>query len=349
VGSKTGWILAVALIIVVIGVAYFVIVDPPTSLPIDTNVAGFLDLKVVDVPLREVIGVEPTAPGNAAEDYQKAVQVYISSADDIEATGDAPHFDGLVASENPWTDPGLKACKQIAAHVADGAKKKNMRYSFLYSPKHLKFGYHHAHAEHLFKVAVGVHQCYQIHRDRKEYAQAEKHLKDLLIYGVHVLSERAFPHVGWQGIEIQTTALQRLQELYKLWAGAPRHRLESIRQYESSLRLVSANYRKKKRIVWDNIPANDPITFEPRLSPGDVFNMAENEKDRAWKAQAIIALGAVKYRVTGRGDLKKARRLIERFLLSDDPIVAASAKAVDELTEDQFLRSGTDFDGEQDY
>jgi len=349
VGSKTGWILAVALIIVVVGVAYFVIVDPPTSLPRDTNVAGFLDLKVVDVPLREVIGVEPTAPGNAAEDYQKAVQIHISSANDIEATGDAPHFDGLVASENPWTDPGLKACKQIAAHVADGAKKKNMRYSFLYSPKHLKFGYHHPHAEHLFKVAVGVHQCFQVHRDRKEYAQAEKHIKDLLIYGVHVLNERAFPHVGWQGIEIQTTALQRLQELYKLWAGAPRHRLESIQEYESSLRLVSANYRKKKRIVWDNIPASDAITFEPRLSAGDVFNMAENEKDRAWKAQAVIALGAVKYRMTGRGDLKKAKRLIKQFLLSDDPIVAASAKAVDELTEEQFLHSGTDFDEEQDY
>jgi len=349
VGSKTGWILALALIVVVIGAAYFLIVDPPASLPRDTTAAGFLDLKVVDVPLRDVIGVEPTAPGNAAEDYQKAVQVYLSSADAIEATGDAPHFDGLVASENPWTDPGLKACKQIAAHVADGAKKKEMRYTFLYSPKHLKFGYHHTHADHLFKVAVGVHQCYQVHRDRKEYAQAEKHLKDLLIFGVHVLSERALPHVGWQGIEIQTTAIQRLQELYKLWAGAPRHRLESIEAYENSLRLVSANYRKKKRIVWDNIPANDPITFEPRLSAGDVFNMAENENDRSWKVQAIIALGAVKFRMTGRGDLKKARKLIERFLRSDDPIVAAAAKAAHELEEKEFLHSGTDFGGEQDF
>jgi hypothetical protein len=350
VGSKTGWILALALIVVVVGVAYFVVVDPPTSPPRETTVPGFLDLKMVDVPLRDVIGVEPTAPGNAAADYQKAVQVYIPRADDIEHTGDAfegdSHYDRLVAAENPWTDPGLKACKQIAAHVADGARKKNMEYTFLYSPKRLTFDYHQPHAKYLFKVAVAVHQCFQVHRDRKEYAEADKHIKDMLIYGVHLLNERALPNIGWQGIEIQTTAIQRLQELYKLWAGAPKHRLDAIEKYGDSLRLISANYRQKRRIVWDNIPANDPITFEPRLSAGDVFNMAEYEGDRSWKAQAIIALGAVKFRMTGRGDLKKARALIKRFLLSDDPVLAAAARAADELTEDQFLHSGTDFDDE---
>ena len=338
-----------ALVLVVVGVAYFVILDPPTSLPRDTLAKGFLDLKTIDVPLKDVIGIEPTEPGNAAQDYQKAVQLYMASADAIEATGDAAHIDGLVAANDPWSDPGLKACKDIAAFVANGVKKKSMQYTFQYSPKRLKFSYHQPHSIPLFKVAVAVHQCFQVHRDRKEYAEAEKHVQQMMIFGAHLVNERVLPHVGWQGIEIQTTAIERLQQLYRLWDKAPRGRLRSIDRYGEALRLVSANFRKKKKILWDNIPATDPVTLQPVLSPGDIFNVALNDQDRAWRAQAIIALGAVKFRITGRGDLKMARKLIKRSLVSKEAVIKAAGEAADRLTIEEFRHSGTNFDEEVDY
>jgi len=343
VGSKTGWILALVLVLVVGGVVYRIL-NPSPSAPKETTAEGFLDLKTVPVPLREVIGTEPAAPGNAAEDYHKAVQLCVSHAKDIEQSADATRFDGLVASENPWTDPGLKVCRQIADHVAAGARKKKMEYTFVCSPRRLSFGYEQAHAKRLAKVAVALNLCCQMHTDRKEYAEAEKRIQDMLVFGVHLLEERALPHVCWEGIEIQASALLGLRELYKLWRDAPTNRLGAIRKYENALRLVDENHRKKQEILWEKILATDATTLQPLLAPGDVFNIAENDRDRAWRVQAIITLGAVKYRITDRGDLRKTRELIQRFLRSKDAIVAAAAKVANDLTRDQFRNSGTTFD-----
>ncbi len=343
-GSKAGWILALALIIAVVVIAYFTIFEPLPSPPRDTIEPGFMDLKTVDVPFADVIGTEPTEAGNAADDYQKAVQLWLTNSEEIEHTGDDDHFNAIAAAADGWSDPGMAACKKIADHVAAGARKKKMEYTFRYSPKRLEIRYHHKHADHLYKVAVAVQQVYFLHKARKEFAEAQKALHDMFILGYHLFNERALPYVSTTGIDIQQAALKWLQQLYETWAGAPKHRLPRIRQYDNDLRVVSHNFRRKRRILWDNIPATDPVTNEPILAPGDVFNIAENDQDRAWRVQAVLTLGPMKYRITGRrGDTKKTRKLIQRFLLSKDPIVEAAAKAAEKLTREQFQHLGTSF------
>jgi len=348
VGSKTGWILALAVILAVVIVLWIVILDPQPSLPRETNADGFLDLKKVAIPLGDVIGFTPSAPGNAAEDYQKAVNLWISRGKEIDAVADAERYDALVASEDMYKDPALQAAKQIADHVAAGAKKQKMEYSFVYSPKTLTVGYHHAHSTHLWKVSVTVHLLHNLHKDRKEYAQAEEQLKHMFVLGWHMLNERRLAQVERDGVEIMTVALQRFQELYGVWReGRPGHRMGPIKEYDSALRLVSDNFRRKKKILWDNIPARDPVTNDPALYPGDVFNVVKNDQDRAWRVQGVIALGPLKHLVTSRGDIKECRRLIKRSLASKDPIIEAAAKAADAMDRDAFRSLGSDFSDEE--
>jgi hypothetical protein len=347
VGNKVGWILALAVIIVVVGIAYFTIFEPLPSPPRDTLDPSVLTLKSVDMPLADVIGFEPNEPGNAADDYQKAVTLWLMHGKEIEATGDADHFDALAAAKDSWADPGMQACKEIAAHVAAGARKKTMEYTFRYTPKQLKIRYRHKHADHLYKVAVSVQQVYMMHKARMEFPQAEKPLQHMFVLGIHLFQERSLPYVSTTGLDIQLAALKWLQELYNAWPGAPRHRLALIGQYEHQLSVIRELCRKKRQWLWDNIPATDPRTGDPILAPGDVFNIAEHDQDRAWRVQAIIALGPMKYRITGRGDSRKTRKLIEWFLMSKDPLEEAAAQAASKMTQDEFRGLGTADDDEE--
>ena len=342
-GSKIGWILALALVIVVVAATYFTLMEPDVSLPRYSKADGFLDLQVPSVPMKEIVGYEPSEPGNAADDYEKAVQLSILHADVIEATGDYKKFDAVADAADLWSDPAMKACKQIAEHVAAGAKKRSMQYSFLYSPKTLKVRYRHRHADQLYKVSVAVHLLYQIRLQRKEYPEAEKLLKDLFVMGNHMLTEHTLAQVESEGAFLLGVVVGRFQELYSKWDQAPRGLLPRIREYEVSINKISENFRQKKTMLWDDIPAADS-TGKPKLLAGDVFNVAENDQDRAWRVQAIMALGPVKFRVTSRGDIKKARDLIAHYLRSKDEVLCAAAKAADDLTREQFRTMATDFD-----
>ena len=73
--------------------------------------------------------------------------------------------------------------------------------------------------------------------------------------------------------------------------------------------------------------------------PGDVFAIAENCKDRAWRIEAILLLGQFKYNVDAskrRGDQHHAMRLIDQYAKSSDPLIRAAAEAARDLTIEDF-------------
>lgn len=333
-----GWILALG-VLVVVGLVAWKLLFPAPSGPRETNEPGFLKLKYVEVDLADVLGTRPAAPGNAADDYQKACQICMTSWADIQAANE--RLNSLANAADPWSDPGLKAIKQIHDHVAAGAQKQKMEYTFVYTPNTLKFAYHYPAAERLSKVAVALNLLYMFHEKRKEYAEGEKVLKNMLILGVHMFEEHAIPHIGAEGLYVQLGAAMKLQELYGKWKGPDDGRLGLLKDYQKSVESIRGEYKKKKRILWDYIPATDTRTGKPRIAAGDVFNIAENDEDKAWQVQAIIALGALKFRAMDRGDARKTRSLIDGYSRSKDALFAAAAKAAENLTREQLRASGS--------
>jgi len=346
-GNKTGWIAAGVLGGAVLLYALFTIFAPFPSAPNHTAVRGFMDLHVPSTPLSAILPAVPSEGGNAADDYEKALTRYKQVREVIDGTADIERVNTATAASDPWADPGYKACREIADLVAAGAKKAEMRYTFVFTPTKLKPYYQRKYARDLYQISIAASQCFHLHMERKEYEKAEKRMQDMFILGWHMFSERAVPDMSVQGMDIMLFAVRRLQELYNVWPDGPTDKIASLRAYENELIEIHDFARQKRKILWDSLPSAVG-TSSDQFYPGDVLNMAENEKDRAWKVQAILTLGAMKYRAPSRGDKKALQSLIRQYLGSEDPIIKAAAKCADEMTVQDYQGLGTaDFTEEQ--
>ncbi len=315
--------------------AIFTLVAPLPSPPYNTLQEGFLEFQVPSTPLHHIIPAVPTGAGNAADDYRNALKLYRQTKGIIDSTADIERVNAATAASDPWANPGYKACREVADLVAGGVTKAEMRYTFVYTPTRLTPHYHRKFASDLWWISLGPSQCYHLHLERKEYAKAEKRMQDMLILGWHLFSERAVPYMTAQGLDILDVAVQRLIELYNVWPDGPTDRLASLKSYQAELLRIKENSRQKKKLLWDSLP-NPMGNNEDLFNPGDVFNMVENEEDRAWQVQAILTLGAMKYRVASRGDKKKTHSLINQYLGSEDPLLKAAADCADAMTLQQY-------------
>lgn len=338
-GNKTGWIVSGILLAGVLIFLYFFVFNPLPSAPYLTNEPGFMELKVPQTPLNAIIPAAPSGPGNAADDYAKALTFYKLHAVEIDNTADIAPFNAATASADPWANPDFKACRDLADLVAEGAKKAEMRYTFVMTPKKLKPYFQVDYARDLYQISLGPSQCYMVHIERKEYAQAEKRMTDMFILGWHMFNERALADMSMQGLDIMAVGVLRLQELYNIWPEAPKDRLRSLKEYENELLGIREYDKQKKRLLWDSLPSYLSKAGD-QFYPGDVLVMVENEQDHAWRVQAVLTLGPMKYRAVGRGDLKQAKSLIQKYLRSEDPLLKAAAECANELTREQYQRLG---------
>lgn len=64
-----------------------------------------------------------------------------------------------------------------------------------------------------------------------------------------------------------------------------------------------------------------------RLDAGDIWNIAENDKNRAWRIQAILAMGLIKFTHASEANTARNNAMLERFLNSKDPLEKAAAQA----------------------
>lgn len=345
-GNKTGWIVGGILLAAVLIFLMLFVFSPLPSAPYMTNEPGFMELKVPQTPLDAIIPAAPTGAGNAADDYAKAMTFYKQHAADIDRTADIAPYNAATASADPWANPDFKACRDLADIVAEGAKKAEFRYTFVMTPKKLKPYFQVDYAREMHDIAIGTHQCFLVHMDRKEYPQAEKRLQQMFILGWHMFNERTLADMSMQGIDVMLATMSRqgddlpgFQELYQRWPEGPKDRIRSIDEYANELRGILEDDKKKKRLLWDSLPLNFSKAGD-QFYPGDVLVMAEKEEDHAWKVQAVLTLGPMKYRAVGRGDVKMALSLIQKYLRSEDQLLKAAAECSNDMTKDQYQRLG---------
>jgi len=132
------------------------------------------------------------------------------------------------------------------------------------------------------------------------------------------------------GLQVQLDALGVLAAVCRAEGGEKAKLLDKIQAYSDSLLAFRRHIEGKQRIVWALPP-----------KPGDVFYVIENDKDRAWRVQAILALGVLRFTAQTRGDDRYTAKLIEQFKASSDPLEAAAAKTADEMTDVDFNLVGT--------
>jgi len=328
--SKMGWIVAAVLVIAVavvivirFGCSSTLFRSGPTP---EATERGFTDLQEVGISLATVLGSEPGGPGNAADDYSEAAQLRKS---DPELIAEAMRIKSeLAAGTGVLPIRALPLIRKIHSHVAAGAAKREMKYTFVHTPEEFVVGFFYEPAEDLYGVYEALEVLFIYHYGRRDYEQAAAVLKDCLVLGRHMTDERVRAHMVRLGLVIQRKALGGLLQVYNQWDREKyTPQMRAAYDYNSAVNRVLDFYDSKQKVVWK---VRD-------IHPGDLFHVVENDKDLAWRVQALLALGVAQYTNAGdRADVQYARKLFEKYVQGDNRFLAAAAKAAMNFKEEEL-------------
>ncbi len=324
-GNKIGWIIAgaIALLIAVAVILKFVFPSPsdPTRA---TTKRGFMDKAVLTVTPAEVTGRPMTGTGNAADDYAKAIKLYNDNKGKIEMA-----MDTAAEKELELDSDVVTMLKDIARQVSLGAEKEEMHYTFVYTPTEFKVGWVYEPAQELEQVMQALNLLSAYYEKHDKYKDAANVTEMILIMGWHMVNERSRPYMMQAGVEWQREAAVKLREFYEKLGDTYKSRIPAVREYENQAGSMIAVFREKTAIF--------KVGDLNELQPGDIFNIAENDQDRAWRVQAILWLGILKFMYAeSRGDMRQIDKLIEKYIDSSDPMEAAAAKAAKNLTKAEY-------------
>ncbi|MBN1943911.1 MAG: hypothetical protein JW849_11510 [Phycisphaerae bacterium] len=322
-GNKLGWVLSGVLLAGLIGYLLFTVVFPtpdgPTS---ETTRRGVLDVQAPQTPLKDVLGFEPAGAGDAGDDYAAAIEFHNQHQDEFKAMHERLEKDETATLE--ITD--LELARALLKLLAPAAKKETMTYTFVHTPTALRVSAFADGAED-FENLSRVLQCLMEHYNRaRQIPESAAPAQAMFLMGWHLMNERARFALTASGMEYQDAAGRALLEVYKDAGDAKK--LEAMETYLDELLFAHKLTMDKQRIVW---------SYDPK--PGDVFNIIENDQDRAWRVEGTLTLGALKFRQRGRrGNMRKIEQLLEASQASDEELIRAAGEVARTCTSDQITR-----------
>jgi hypothetical protein len=320
VSHKLGWILAGALILVFAAFIAITVLFPPVSPPSGTVLQQNMEVQAPGVAVEDVLGYTPSAPGNAADDYHAAYQLFKENED---AFWEA--YDQLRAEGEPTLlSEQAELLEQIHAVMKPASDKAEMQYTFVHTPTSFRV-MPTPHAAETFSTLGVVLEVLRLHHHRAKHPEEVLALlREQFIMGWHMMNERVRYELLQGGVQLQSDALDWLLELDDDAQSATKTARD---KYRGELRVINSSIEAKSRVIW---------TLE--ADHGNVFYLLENDQDRTWKVECLLALGVQKFLVTKRGDEKKLDSLLAEYAASEDRFLAAAATAATEVTHEQVQR-----------
>lgn len=331
-GNKIGWIIAGALVLLIAAAAILkFVVFPSHAKPTHITLKeGFLDKAEMTINPSEVIGRSISGTGNAGDDYDRAIKLFAENARAFRrAMNRAEH-----TREIDLDSDVLTPLENVARHVALGAQKEEMHYTFVHTPEEFIVGWFYKPVDRIEELMQALHLLVTYYERQKEYAKAAKVTESMLVMGWHMVNERSRPFMLQVGADWQKYAIEALRDYYKKMGDQYKSRTPAIEEYGRQLSVMVSAFNEKRTAVF-NLDSK-------KMHPGDIYNVAENDKDRAWRVQAILWLGVLRHTHSNhRGDMKYIDKLIEKYLDSSDPLEVAAAKAARDMTDADFNQIST--------
>ncbi len=247
-GSKLGWILSGVMVAVLIVVLLVMGLSssptPPT--PAITR-PGFFEVYRIELPIGPLVGgAEPSAPGDAADDYRQAAEVYRAN---LLAISDAlDRRDDIEAGKHTPPPAAVAVLERLAAHVSAGATKKEMHFT---RPADIAVRYADEQASQLVRLADALSVLAAIREAAKDYQAEENLLRAWLILGWHMTREGVRATMTLQGLEVQGGAVGYLGRLYSQW-DPPAHSAvnAALEEYSQVLEKAHRHWGDKLYVVW---------------------------------------------------------------------------------------------------
>jgi hypothetical protein len=321
VGNKLGWILAGSMLAVFVIVVVTLVLWPegPTPPTDATTTPGRLDLKTIEMSPETIVGSVPSGAGNAGDDYAEAVE--------LRQAEEATIIKTFGAGIDDPTAEGLRLFERIDEIVARGTKKKEMRFTTIHADETFKMTHRMAGALRLQEIGTVLNKLAQHYLAVGKTDRAREVWKREFILGMHMINERSRPHMVTSGIGNQREAVRGLAAIAR--KEGKQDRLETLQAYTDQMNDLSDFFRMKLGFIWK---------AEPREYAGDVFNIARNDEDRAWQAEAVLFLGVLKFTQGHEPDLELIDTLLKKYRGSDDPYIRTAAEAAEAFTRKEFRR-----------
>jgi len=327
----TGIIFGIIMLLIVGGVVVKVFVFPSQDAPTRaTNKKGFMEVIEFGAPVTPILDAEPSGSGNAGVHYAKAIEVYLANEKAIFEAAAAVSGGDLTADSH--VPQALKALEEIRGHVATAAQQAGMNFLAENASGKLAVSKHQPDVKNL-GMAIDMLDMlgdYYIKNDRLEDAKAV--FKDMFTAGWHMIKARSHMHMVTYGLDIQQSALNGLSK------SIPK---DTDPEEARQLRIPLRNHMEAINEFSDKYEEKAEIFAKALFDAGDIWNIADNDKDRSWRVQAILAMGLIKYTHLSKANASYNNAMIEKFLKSDDPVEKAAAEAAKAYTQVDFNTAGT--------
>jgi len=324
----TGLVFGGIMLVIVAGVLVKVLVFPSTDSPtIETSRTGFMEVIEVGATLTDVLDAAPSGADNAAEHYAQAIEVFFANqAILLDAAADLGQ-----GKADGYAD-ALKTLEEIRGHIGNGAKQAGMNYLAQHASGKLQVSKRQDDVERLGQTIDSLDILGDYYLENKRFKDADALYRDMLVAGWHMVQAHSHMHMTLYGQDIQATALSGMSKSIEtdLDKTAKLERRAPLRNYLSALNEFKSRYEEKSMVF-----------HKARLEAGDVWNIAENDKDRAWRVQAILGMGMMKFTHPSKTNATRNNAMIEKFLKSGDPVEKLAAQAAKAYTEIEFNQAGT--------
>ena len=326
--KMTGMIVAGIMLLIVAGVILKTVVFPSSDASTRaTSKAGFMEVIEVNAKISDVLGATPSGAGNAAEHYARAVELFFANYKAIEDA--AADLDKGNAQNHAEV---LKALKEVRGHVGKGAKQASMEYLVKHTSGKLQVSQRQDDVERIGQTIYILDILGEYYIKNKRLKDADAVYRDMFAAGWQMMKARSHIQMTLYGEDVQRTALRGMSKSIEkgLDQDTDHERRAPLNDYMSALKEFRSRYEEK----WE-------IFRKARLDAGDIWNIAENDKDRTWRVQAILAMGMIKFTHPKNANAARNNALIEKFLNSTDPVEKAAAQAAKDYTEADFNQAGT--------
>lgn len=324
----TGMIFGGIILLIVAGIVIKVLVFPSTdAVTRETSKPGFMEVIEVDAKITDVLDAAPSGTDNAAEHYAQAIKVFLAGKDVILDAAAA-----LGEGKAQGYADALKMLEEIRGHIGTGAKQANMNYLARHASGKLQVSKRQEDVERLGQTINTLDILGDYYIANKRFKDAGAMYRDMFVAGWHMIEARSHMHMVLYGQDIQCDALDGMSMSIE-------RGLDKDTDHE--LRAPLGNYIRALNEFRSRYEEKSMVFHKARLKAGDVWNIAENDKDRSWRVQAILGMGMIKFTHLSKANTARNNATIEKFLNSEDPVEKIAAQAAKAYTETEFNTAGT--------
>jgi len=153
--------------------------------------------------------------------------------------------------------------------------------------------------------------------EAQQYEASVQVLRSVWALGYRAFTQNQRMYPRTQGLYIMDQALFPMRSM----AGETGLDPEALTTWQQWVEQALQRYEDKMKIV---------LAVEPQM--GDLFNIARNDQDPAFRLTGVMRLGLAKFHAGSRGNKRVVLALIEQAKSSDDPLIAEAGRAADETT-----------------